>query len=51
VALHSCPAPAVNVTGVIHSACRREMGNGLIKRAREYMGTQRGAAWFRAPVR
>jgi ketosteroid isomerase-like protein len=27
-----------------------EMDNGLIKRVREYMDTQRGAAWFRPPV-
>jgi ketosteroid isomerase-like protein len=26
-----------------------EMEEGLIKRVREYMDTQRGAAWFRAP--
>jgi ketosteroid isomerase-like protein len=28
-----------------------EMDHGLIKRVREYMDTQRGAAWFRTPVR
>jgi uncharacterized protein len=27
-----------------------EMDNGLIKRVREYMDTQRGAAWFRTAV-
>jgi len=27
-----------------------EMDSGLIKRVREYMDTQRGAAWFRSPA-
>jgi ketosteroid isomerase-like protein len=27
-----------------------EMENGLIRRVREYMDTQRGAAWFRTPA-
>jgi uncharacterized protein len=27
-----------------------EMRNGLVARVREYMDTQRGAAWFNAPA-